>query len=278
MPAPQATLLKQLVRLKFTSFAIKVPTNWQQPSGDKGSAFNDAFSAADKASMPGSPPLFLPASFNKVHCDTQKQHVRDYGDFIDTTCDAICSAWGMWQSAAALTGVVVNAAVAMGGAVVGPPLMPLILKDGKKETPNLLKYTNAIATAIGNGWLQYTATIKVGGMPWYPAFAALPSPMAPPTPNIPCPVAALIQVPVSMSAQMLKMSMIQALGDPQAPHADKLFEAIADGVEKVFNMWKVSTMVTQILGTGPVPTFAPPYVPVGPVLGGVANGAPGCFT
>jgi hypothetical protein len=36
-------------------------------------------------------------------------------------------------------------------------------------------------------------------------------------------------------------------------------------------------MVTNVLGTGPVPTFAPPYVPVGPVVGGVANMTPGGF-
>jgi hypothetical protein len=34
-------------------------------------------------------------------------------------------------------------------------------------------------------------------------------------------------------------------------------------------------MVTNVLGTGPVPTFAPPYVPVGPVVGGIANMPPG---
>jgi hypothetical protein len=36
-------------------------------------------------------------------------------------------------------------------------------------------------------------------------------------------------------------------------------------------------MVTNVLGTGPVPTFAPPYVPVGPVVGGVGNMTPGGF-
>jgi len=27
-------------------------------------------------------------------------------------------------------------------------------------------------------------------------------------------------------------------------------------------------MVTNVMGMGPVPAFAPPYVPVGPVVGG----------
>jgi hypothetical protein len=130
---------------------------------------------------------------------------------------------------------------------------------------------------IGTAWLSFTATVKVTGMPWYPAFAALPSPIAPPTPNIPCPFAALMQVPVSISANVLKMQMVGQLADPMAPFHDKLFEAIADAFEKTYNLWKVSTMVTNVLGTGPVPTFAPPYVPVGPVVGGVGTMTPGGF-
>jgi len=39
----------------------------------------------------------------------------------------------------------------------------------------------------------------------------------------------------------------------------------------------VVTMVKGVLGSGPVPTFAPPYVPVGPVLGGTAISPPGAL-
>jgi hypothetical protein len=31
------------------------------------------------------------------------------------------------------------------------------------------------------------------------------------------------------------------------------------------------TMVNGVLGSGPAPAFAPPYVPVGPVAGGTAS-------
>ena len=37
-------------------------------------------------------------------------------------------------------------------------------------------------------------------------------------------------------------------------------------------------MVTNVIGTGPVPTFAPPYVPGGPVVGGVGSMPPGGLT
>lgn len=278
MPAPQASMMQQLARLKFTSFQIKVPQNWQEPSGDPDAKhYGDAFQPSEKTTAPGAPPLFLPASMNKYHTDSQKMHIDKIGKFIDGICTAICSAWSTWQSAATMVGVVITGPTAMGGQVVGPPWTPLILAQGPKETPNLLKYTTAVANVLGTAWLSYTATIKVTGMPWYPAFAAFPSPVAPPTPNVPCPVIALTQVTAPLSPAILKQQMVGALADPMAPFHDKLFEAICDAFDKVFLTWQGSTMVTNVLGTGPIPTFAPPYVPVGPVVGGVGTMPPGGF-
>lgn len=278
MPAPQAAQMQQLARLKFTSFNIKVPQNWQTPSGDPDAKhYGDAFKPEEKTTAPGMPPLFQPASMNKYHTDAQKMHIDKIGKFIDGICSAICSAWSQWQSMATMVGIVIAGPTASVGQVVGPPWMPLILASAPKETPMLLKYSNAVANVLSTAWLSYTATIKVPGMPWYPAFAALPSPIAPPTPNVPCPVIALTQVTAPIMPDVLKMQMVGQLADPTAPFHDKLFEAICDAFDKCFKIWQASTMVTNVLGTGPVPTFAPPYVPVGPVVGGVGTMTPGGF-
>jgi hypothetical protein len=276
MPAPQASAMQQLARLKFTSFNIKVPQGWRDPAGEAGDHFGRAFKPEEKMTQPGMPMLLQPASMNKYHTDTQKMHVAKIGKFIDDTCSAICSAWSQWQSTASLTGVIINAVTASLGQVVGPPLMPLIMASAPKETPMLMKYSNTIATVVGNTWLQYTATIKVPGMPWYPAFAAFPSPVAPPTPNVPCPVIALTQVPPQPA--LMKQQMVAQFADPMAPMHSEIFEAICDAFDKVFKIWQASTMVTNVLGAGSVPTFAPPYVPAGPVVGGVGNMTPGGFT
>ena len=278
MPAPQASAFQQLARLKFTSFNLKVPTNWQDPSGEAGDHYGRAFKPDEKVSAPGMPPLFQAASLNKYHTDTQKMHIGKIGSFIDGISSAICSAWSQWQTATTLVGVVIAGPTASGGQLVGPPWTPLIMASAPKATPMELKYSNVIATVLGTAWLSFTATVKVTGMPWYPAFAAFPSPVAPPTPNIPCPFAALMQVPVSISCNVLKMQMVGQLADPQAPFHQELFESICDAFEKSYNIWKVSTMVTNVLGTGPIPTFAPPYVPVGPVVGGVGTMTPGGLT
>jgi hypothetical protein len=281
MPAPQSAMVKQLARAKFSSFGLKVPQNWQNPSGDPAAKhYGDAFPASQKVTTPDTtaPPLFMPASLNKYHTDAQKMHNSKIGTFMDGVVDAICSAWSQWQTAATMVGIMVNGPTASVGQIVGPPLTPLILASAPKTSPMEMKYSNVIAQVIGTAWLSFTATVKVPGMPWYPLFAACPSPVAPPTPNIPCPFAALTQVPMSISCNVMKMQMVGQLADPEAPFHKELFESICDAFEKTYNMWKATTMVTNVLGTGPVPTFAPPYVPVGPVVGGVATMAPGGFT
>jgi hypothetical protein len=276
MPAPQASAMQQLARLKFMSFNIKVPQGWRDPAGEAGDQFGRAFKPEEKVTQPGMPMLVQPASMNKYHTDAQKMHVAKIGKFIDDTCSAICSAWGQWQSLATLTGVMINAVTASLGQVVGPPLMPLIMASAPKETPMLLKYSTTIATVVGNTWLQYTSTIKVPGMPWYPAFAAFPSPVAPPTPNVPCPVIALTQV--APQPAVMKQQMVGQFAKPDAPLHSEIFEAICDAFDKVFKIWQASTMVTNVLGSGAIPTFAPPYVPAGPVVGGVGTMTPGGFT
>ena len=275
MPAPQSTMMKQLARVKFTSFNLKVPSGWRDPSGEAGDHYSKAFKPEEKVTQPGMPMLVQPASLNKYHTDTQKMHVAKIGGIIDKWCDAICSAWSQWQSLAAMSGVVINLNLATLGQVAGPPLLPLIMKDAPKATAMEAKYSNVVATVVSNTWLQYTSTIKVPGLPWYPTFSAVPLPMAPPTPNIPCPVAALTQVPPQPA--LMKQQMVAQLADPQAPFHAELFEAICDAFDKCFKAWQTSTQVTNVMGTGPVPSFAPPYSPVGPVVGGTGTMPPGGF-
>lgn len=281
MPAPQSSMMKQLARLKFSGNNLKVPDKWKTPSGDPGAKhWGDAFKASEKSTTPDptAPPLFMPHTLNKYHTDTQKKMTQIVGSYLDGIVDAICQAWSTWQSSAVMTGILINGPVASIGQVVGMPWTPLIMASGPKKSPAEMKYTTTIANVVGPAWLAYTATIKVPGMPWYPAFAAVPSPVAPPMPNIPTPVIALTQVTASVSAQVMKSQMIGMHADPMAQYHKEIFDAVCDAFEKCFQIWQASTMVTNVLGTGPVPTFAPPVVPVGPVVAGMGNMTPGGFT
>lgn len=268
--------MQTFAKAQFMSFAIKLPVDWKQPQGEGGKQYAQAFKPSELAAVPPVPALFIPASVNKYHVDTVKKVHDQFDAFIDGICSAICSAWSQWQTAASMVGINVMGPSAMGGQVLGPPVMPLIMASAPKMTPSELKYSTAIASAIGTGWLSYTSTIKIPGLPFYPAFAAFPSPVAPPMPNVPVPVIALTQVTTSISKSVLKAQMLSNFGGPGQHHVE-LFDSIADAFEKVFLTWQVSTQVTNVLGTGPVPTFAPPVVPAGPVVGGMANMTPGGF-
>jgi len=275
MPAPQATIKQQLARAKFASFGLKAPQNWTDPQGSAADHYGRAFKPEEKTSTPaiGTPPLFQPASLNKYHTDTQKMMHSKFGAFIDGICSAICSAWSTWQSAVTMTGLVVAGPTVSVGQLVGPPLTPLILKDAPKGSPAELKFSNVVAQVIGTAWLSFTASIKIPGLPLFPAYSALPTPVAPPMPHPPIPIASLPQLPVPILCQTLKMQMIAQHADPQAQYHKELYEAIAHAFEQSYNQWKATSMITNLLvvATGGTPVSPLPAV-------GTATMPPGGLT
>jgi hypothetical protein len=274
MPAPQAAVFGELVKAQFRSFAIRVPNGPPLPR-----AFLEALSEAQRsvAPLPMPPALFVPDSGYELHVATQKHLTQVLSGFIDRLSTAVCSAWGEWQSAAVLSGVVIAGTVASGGQVSGPPLDTLILANAPRATEMETKYSKTVAKVLGQGWQAYTTSLVVAGMPWYPSFAAVRAPVAPPTPNAPCPVTALAQVTTTLAKPYLTARMATELGDEKAPYHVELFDSIADAFEKCFAVWQSTTMVTNVIATGLVPSFAPPATPAGPVVGGTGNMTPGGF-
>jgi hypothetical protein len=190
---------------------------------------------------------------------------------------ALSGAVATWQAAATLVGVTVNSVTAIGGQVVGPPLTPLMLGAMlADDVPP--EVAIAFAGVAGEAWLEWSSSVRVPGLPWYPAFAAFPSPVAPPTPNIPTPVVTLLSNTAPVSAGLLGARLAGALGARATdPHWSEAAGSFANWLGGSFAIWSASTMVTNVLGTGPVPSFAPPAVPVGPVTGGVGTMPPGGF-
>ncbi len=275
MAAPQASMLAQLTKVNFSAKNIKVPVSWSQPNDQ----FPDAFQAPERMAPPNPPTsLFHEATLNKYHVGTAKEMSDKLEKYIDGICQAICGAIQNWMSMAMVNTAIINGPVGMvtPGGVFGPPIMPLILGQGPKATPMEMKYTQAIASAFGSAWQSWQSGLM--GQLMYPAFAAFPGPMAPPMPNVPLPLMALpSSQEVLLSPILLKSSMVSNFGDASALHAADLFDALAQAFNPVFQMFKSTTMVQNVLGTGPIPTFAPPFVPVGPVVMGSVIPTPGVF-
>lgn len=263
-------MMKQLARVKFSSFSLRVPEGWQQPSGDPAAQhYGEAFSASEKTTMPDPtvPPLFTAASANKYHTDTQKMLTSKFGGFMDKMCDAICSAWSQWQSTATMVGIVVTGPALMGGQIPPVPILPLIMASAPKDSPAALKFATTIANVLNTAWLAYTSSIKLAGFMAFPSYALNPPGPAVPVPNVPIPLAPanpmLVQVSAGLQTAALKGQMIGMHGDPTAQYAKELFESIADAFNKVFMTWQLSSTLQNLKVIGANPS---PMTP-GPVAG-----------
>jgi len=266
--------MAELAKANFLSKNIQVPVQWQQPGSDQ---FDEAFSASERQTTPNSPiNLFREPSLNQYHVNAAKDIGDKMTTYLEGISGAICDAIDKWMKMTSVAGLLINGPVGqvLPGGVMGPPLMPFILASAPMNTPMETKYSQAIAQAISQQWQLWQ--VGLTGMLMYPSFAAFPGPMAPPTPNVPLPLVALSSAgEAGLSANMLQSLMMAYLGDPQAQHAADLFDALAKAFNTCFQTFKTATMVQNVLGTGPIPTFAPPFVPVGPVVAGMAVPAPG---
>jgi len=273
MPAPQKNLFSQLAKMNFMLRGIKLPIDWS----DLGAQYSDAFQTAEKMVAPNTPMnLFREVSLNKYHVDSAKDIGEKFEEYIDGICGAICDAIDMWMKMTMIGGAIINGPVCnvLPGGVTGPPLLSFITGFAPKSTPMEMKYSNAIANAFSTLW--QTWHMGLIGILMYPAFAAFPAPMAPPTPNIPIPLITFSSPgEAGLSPSSLKGMMVANLGDPKAQHASDLFDAISKAFSNVFQIFKASTLIQNVLGMGPVPIYAPPFVPAGPVIMGSVIPTPG---
>jgi hypothetical protein len=205
-----------------------------------------------------------------------RRNAQKADPYVDKACQAIGFAWDMWRMQAKFKNLKINGPTAIGtpGCLDGPAWEDLIKSQAPRSNAWERTLTNAIAGAFSEAWKKYQDSVTVPGLPWYPPFAAWPGPMAPPTPNIPTPFAALGQNTRSLAPDELKTKITGKAGKA-TEFAEQIAEALAFGFTNAFTIWMPTQQVMNVLGKGPVPTFAPPYVPVGPVIGGDNIAVPG---
>ncbi|MCP4678134.1 MAG: hypothetical protein GY854_21990 [Deltaproteobacteria bacterium] len=177
-----------------------------------------------------------------------------------------------WRTGAHFRSIIINGPTAVGtpGCLVGPSLTSTIETKMRAEgVPSHI--AQKFATAVNSAWKAWESYVTVPGLPWYPNFGAVPAPVAPPTPNVPTPLVVLTSAKYTevTSQAKLKQRIENALGaDASSEAAKTAISAFALTFTQRFLIWSSSVQVTGVLGTGPVPAFSPPYVPVGNVLGG----------
>jgi hypothetical protein len=282
---PPLQFIKILGNLKFLSHGLKLPSEWK---GSNSIRPETQFNPDHRLAIPTLiPPWFMPQEIpNKMHqesCDKIGQNMKDLHDDM---LDAIGYAHNMWKLQAKFQNLQIMAVSAIGtpGCLDGPELESLIKNAPMcaSWTGNKAKHRDAVAAGVSKCFKNWQGQVTVPGLPWYPAFAAFPGPMAPPMPNVPMP---LIACPSAMLTQItmpdtLAQEMTSALdGDLKSKDKAKQHEALHDGIATVlalaFLMWLPQQQVMLVMGKGPIPTFAPPFVPVGPVMAGDNLAIPG---
>ena len=167
---------------------------------------------------------------------------------------ASCSV--MATSAIGTAGVLQNQAGFSGGVE-----RAIRLKGGPQEL------ADAWQASFEAAFLEWADNVTIPGLPWYPSFAAYPGEEAPPLPNVPTPLVALISSgDLEMSPPYLTQRLNESL--PRSDLAEGAIASFANEVGVSFGLFLTSAQVMLVYGRGPVPAFAPPQVPVGPVVAG----------
>lgn len=281
--------MDQLANVKMISFKRKVPFDWQQPQGDPDEdIWPMAFSFVERvagATVMSPPEVVGPATTNKYHGDGAKEVSKWFKDFMKEATDKIKSAVDGWRPKVKFKSVQVMALCGIGGpGILDAPNIknePAFSSWQGKEK-NAKAYIKAVVEGFSKNWMEFSDNCTLPGLPWWPAFVAFALAMAPPMPNIPMPLIALLSskmTSITVYTELSK-SMQDALDSgvkdkDEAEDHKKIFDSISFAVATNALAWLPMQMVVNVMGKGPVPPYAPPVVPVGPVTAGDVLPTPG---
>jgi hypothetical protein len=284
---PGISPIKVLANLTFFGEGQQLPTKEWTEKYYKDRKQEQGEQGFEVKTFPAVPNFKAPHPGYKYQQDTCNKIGKDFKDFMEAMLDAVQFAHTKWKTTSAkFDGLQVMAVCAIGqaGCLKGDAL-----ESDIKSAPscssfdgNMKKHRDAVAKGVSKCFKDWQDNVMVPGLPWYPAFAAFPSAMAPPMPNVPMPLIACISS--KMTSIIMPDDMTSAMDDAldgKLKDMDKdkqyhsMHKAIATVLALAFLMWLPAKQVMLVMGKGPIPTFAPPYVPVGPVLNGDNIAAPG---
>lgn len=141
-------------------------------------------------------------------------------------------------------------------------------EDGASQT-----IAQGWAKAFKESWEQWAKNVTIPGLPFYPAFSAFPGPTAPPMPNVPFPLASMpSSAAAAMSPGALSQKVLANIGSVADSQTVKsAVNAFATDLGGRFATCLGACQLMNVLGSGPIPTFAPPFVPAGPVQNGTCR-------
>jgi len=296
MPSIESLPSKQLCEVYFTYVCKKtLPDKWKLPLSIEGIDQYAKYSGGPgmtdflihiKGLMPVPSPYIWEASTHELQGDTAKDIGKQVKEFCEKALDKFKQAHDMARMQAKFKDWKILSPCAIGppGCLEFPKLKdqaPFSSWESSEKEDNAKAYAKAVVEGLSEQFDKWAGKVMCPGLPLYPAFIVYPGPMAPPTPCIPMP---LLLYPSAMMAEVtqpkLKDAMVAKLAskvkdeDGAKLHV-AIFDSIAFPISLNFLLWTVMQQVMNVMGKGPVPTFAPPYMPMGPVLNGDIISVPG---
>lgn len=190
-----------------------------------------------------------------------------------------------WCKLASFQGVLINGSNAIGapGCLNGPNMRSMMMTAPKfhGQDPGVAdEIMDACVRTVADCFGIWLQTVSVPNLVWYPTFQSYPGPMAPPTASIPCRISQLgsgITYFLTRSSDLKREILMSLPQDLENDAVDKFCEGVSKSLALGFETWFATHVVTNVMGTGPVPTFAPPHVMSGPVIGGSVLPTPGAL-
>ena len=234
-------------------------------------------------------PFFTPQEPHTYHAMASTTNSIEYHTLHDLIIDAFAYAHNIWRTQAYFTGLTVNGPVVVGsaGCLKGPDIEEWMNRypgKAEKSGQNFEAWFKAASKGIGDCHQKYVDGVTVPSLPWYPAFSAYPLAVAPPMPNTPMPFVSCTSIHQEKMFHFdsIKKAILSEMGSLRKELKDKVDETMCESVAKVISTgymsWASTQQVINAMGSGSVPTFAPPAVPAGPVVNGSVLSSPGILS
>ena len=205
----------------------------------------------------------------------------DWARLLQAAKNATANSINQWAQQAAFIDGRINAVNAFGGKIVSPVVLETEINSAMISAGGPQSICGGVSSGLWMKFKEWYQGYQLGGVPWYPAFAAFPGPFAPPMPNVPSPLGIGASAGLSgLTANNLADGIRQRIGATGMGlnGAGQFVTDYAAWFSQKMTFWLASAMWLNVIGSGPIPSFAPPYVPVGPVAGGTFKGNPGCLS
>lgn len=191
----------------------------------------------------------------------------DWPRWVQSATEGSSMAVRRWMSSAVLVDVRIDGAIAWEGKVQGS-YSDTLVSDAMIRAGAPPDVARGFALAVGEPWERWQASVRVPGLQWYPAFAAYSGTTAPPTPNLATPLASLTQSTGDLSAAAIAAGIKTRIGPTEEwPEGSQQIVKFSEWFNSKFTAMLAGGTVTNVMGSGRVPAYAPPRVMSGPVKG-----------